>query len=504
MNSQSTSIAPVPVTTRLLRGERPYLVLAGLVTLVTVVLAIRQPFSADLGVHAATVERLRESITHPGNPLVDADTPSPYYSPYPLALALLARATGLSAPATLAIAGPLVVVLLLWGLRAFVRTLTDRALAPVLALVFVLVLWGVKPRVWSGFFALWALPFLNAFPSTLALGLTLLLWAGLSRTLDGPVAWYRYLGLGLLGALVALVHPFTVVMAGLGAAALVAVRARRLPRPAWLWLGAAAIDVALCLAVWPYYSFLELLSSSKELDAIHRALYDRPWLYYGLIVVALPALWRRWRRERLDPLVLLFVSSAVLVALGWVTGRYALGRVWPAVLLSGQLAVAVELAGPLSRTAVRRWVPVTALACVIGAAVQSSNLLYVAPPSLLTHRVHQVAHLYVGWPSYSWLATYTRPREVLLTDEYFASRTVGAYGLYTVSGAWPDPFLKDNAQRRADLATLMDPRTDLATRDALLARYHVRWILQTPGRWAPVDGRTKVATGPRGEGLYRV
>src|SRR5262249_6563462 len=156
-----------------------------------------------------------------------------YYSPYPLLLALLARLTGLSSVTMLAIAGPVVVVLLLLGLRAFVRTLSvdrlpagpaqvpahDNRLAPALALVFVLVLWGLKPRVWSGFFSLWALPFLMAFPSTLALALTLWLWAGLSRTLDGPVRWLRYLGLGLLAGLVVLVHPFTLVMAGLGAAA---------------------------------------------------------------------------------------------------------------------------------------------------------------------------------------------------------------------------------------------------------------------------------------------
>jgi hypothetical protein len=509
MSSQTTPAAAEPAVSGTsplsgLRGQRLYPVLAGLVTIVAVVLAVRQPWSADFGVHAATVERLRESLTHPGNPLVDVDGPSPYYSPYPLLLGLLARVTGLSAVTMLAIAGPLIVVLLLWGLRAFVRTLSDRPLAPVLALVFVLVLWGFRPRVWSGFFSLWALPFVTAFPSTLALALTLLFWAGLSRTLDGPVRWLRYLGLGVLGALVALIHPFTMVPAVLGALGLVAVRARRLPRAAWLGLAAATVEAAGCLAVWPYYSYTALLRASAELDAIHRPLYDRPWLYYGLILVALPALWRRWRRARLDPLVLLFVGSAVLVALGWLTGRYALGRVWPAVLLSGQLALAVELAGPLSRTVARRWIPVTAIACLVGAAVQASNLLYLVPRPLLTPGIRTAAHVYLDWPTYSWLVPYTHPRDVLLTNDFHAVRVVGAYGIYTVAPAWPDPLLDDEAQRRQDLATLVRPTTDRATRAALLARYHVRWILEVPGKWAPVDGRTPVATGPDGQRLYAV
>ena len=115
---------PVPSAVWGKMRSRLYPLLAGVVTVVAVVLAVRQPWSADLGVHAATVERLRESLTAPGNPLVDVDGPSPYYSPYPLLLAVVSRLTGASAVTMLAIAGPVVVVLLLWGLRAFVRTLS--------------------------------------------------------------------------------------------------------------------------------------------------------------------------------------------------------------------------------------------------------------------------------------------------------------------------------------------------------------------------------------------
>jgi hypothetical protein len=477
----------------------PYRWLAGALVALAVGLAVRQPWSGDLGVHAATVERLRLSLTHPGNPLVDADTPSPYYSPYTVALAVIARLTGLAPVTVLWIAGPVVVAVLLWGLHAFVRRLSDRPLAPTLALVFVLLLWGVKNRVWSGFVSLWALPLVMAFPSTLALGLTLLLWAGLARALDGPVGWSRCLGLGVLGAAVALVHPFTALTATLGVLALVAPRIRGRPLVGWLPLGVAAVEAAVLVALWPYWSFLALLRASGELDAIHRSLYDRPWLYYGLAAVALPALWLRWRRDRLDPLVLLFVSAAVVVAIGGLTGRYALGRAWPAVLLSAQVALAVELSGPVPRAVRRVWVPVTVLACAAGLAVQAGNLLYLAPSSVLTPQVRRAAHMYVAWPDYSWLSRYVRPGDVVLTpDDYFAIRTVPAYGGRTVTPAWPDPFLPDEAQRDRDLAAMRDPATDPLRRDALLARYHVRWVLNVSG----VATGPLVATGPQGQRLY--
>ena len=82
--------------------------------------------------------------------------------------------------------------------------------------------------------------------------------------------------------------------------------------------------------------------TSQPIDEPIRVVHRRSveWLPY---LLSLPALWARWRRDRLDPLVLLFAGAAVLVALGWVTGRYALGRLWPAVALAGQLALAVEV-----------------------------------------------------------------------------------------------------------------------------------------------------------------
>jgi alpha-1,6-mannosyltransferase len=149
------------------------------------------------------------------------------------------------------------------------------------------------------------------------------------------------------------------------------------------------------------------------------------------------------------------------------------------------------------------WVPATALACLAGLAVQAGNLLYLAPHSVLTPGVRRAAHMYVDWPDYSWLSRYMRAGDVVLTpDDYFAIRTVPAYGGRTVAPAWPDPFLPDEAQRDRDLVRMRDPATDATTRSGLLARYHVRWVLEVPGRPSIEDGQTPVATGPQGQRLY--
>ena len=111
--------------------------------------------------------------------------------------------------------------------------------------------------------------------------------------------------------------------------------------------------------------------------------------------------------------------------------------------------------------------------------------------------------MYVAWPDYSWLNRYVRPGEVVLAPEdYYAVRTVPAFGARTVAPAWPDPFLPDEARRWADVAALWNPATDPATRAELLARYHVRWVLAERG--ASFAGGRPVAVGPRGERLYAV
>jgi hypothetical protein len=496
----STATEPAPAAPAVrARAVDPYWIAGTVLVALSVAFALRHPLSGDMGMHVATVERLRENLTRPGNPLVEADAPSAYYSPYTVLLALAARAFGLSAQTVLAAAGPVNIALLVVGVRGFVRTLSTHRYAPLLALSFLLLLWGPHPRVWSGFFGLWAMPLTQAFPGTLALALTLLFWAGLVHSLDRP-AWPRFLGLGLLAAVIALTHQFTFVTAALGALALVVSRFRALSRAAWLGLAlAGAVWLAVLLA-WPYYSFFALFGVTG-LDDINKFVYWSPWAYYGLAAVGLPALWLRLRRHRLDPLVLLFLGAAVLVAAGGVTHRYSLGRSWPAVLLAVQLALAVELPGLPAGTLRRIWYPVTALACAVGLATQGGHLTYALPKAWVPHALVRFDDT---WPDYSWVTRYVHPGEVLVTSDYYALRTVPAYGIRTIPPAWPDPFLPDQKLRWHELAVIHDLRVDASVREALLRKYHAHWILEIPGSWAISGGQQPVAVGPAGQRLYRV
>ncbi|GDY74597.1 hypothetical protein SAV31267_040820 [Streptomyces avermitilis] len=327
-----------------------------LLVVLLLLVIVRLPWNGDLGMHAATVERLRHHLLDPGNPLVDADTPSPYYSPWTVLLGCVAKVTGLSVFVVLRLGAVVGLGLLVTGIWRYARTLSGHRFAPPLAVLCVLFLWGTQLFNWSGFLGLNSLALTVAYPSVFALGLAFHFWALLTRALKASpdAGWEVYLGLGLLWAVILLSHQFTGVVASLGA--LATVIGARVGRHVWLRLGAAAAVGVLLLVVWPYYDFFALFRVGG-LEDIHRALYRDLLARYGLALVGVVALGVRARRDPRDPLVVFFLLGAAVFALGGLTGHYSWGRVLPAALIPAQVAAAVEVAGA-SRGAVRaagRW-----------------------------------------------------------------------------------------------------------------------------------------------------
>lgn len=475
---------------------------AGAVLLLVALLllmVVRLPWSGDLGMHAAVLERLRADLAHPGNPLVDEDTPSPYDSPWTVLLALVASATGWGTFSVLRLAALVDLVLLFSGVAAFVRTFTRERTAVPLALLCLVFLYGVRLFAWSGFPGLTSLCLSLAYPSTLALGLAFHLWALLRRAVAGARGTPAFLGLGLLLAWVLLTHQFTGAVAVLGAVAML-LGARPWPaRAVWLRAGAGAALALALLACWPYYSFYALLGAGG-LDAIHRPLYAHLAVRFCLVALGAAALAARLRRDRRDPLALFFGLGLVVFAAGGVTGHQAWGRILPAVLVPAQIALALETA---RRTVL---LPLTAAALLVGAWTQAGALTYVLRPAAVPPVLRQASTIGL-WPSIGWAAREVPKGETVLTDDYYALRMLPAYGPYTVAPAYPDVFLRDEKRRWAATHRYFAAATSRAERLGILKEYGVRWVLQKDGGpGLPQDDPVlrRAAGGPRGLVLSEV
>ncbi|MEI5103286.1 hypothetical protein RB200_38100 [Streptomyces sp. PmtG] len=472
----------------------PFLVCGGLFWLGMALAYWRVPMCCDFGQHAAVVERLAADLRHPAHPMADLPGEgSAYYSPYAVAQALFAKATGLTGWEVVKLSGPLNLLVLLSGIGRFVRVLTPRPWAPVLALLALVLLWGTRMAWWSGYLGLMSMTGNLGYPSTFAIGLTFWVWAWAGA---GPRSPWGYAGLGLLCGAVLLIHPISSVAAVIGVVAFAA--AQRPPRPApWALTGLAALAVAV---TWPYFNPLALVGD-HSVDGIHRQLYTELPQRFWLAALGLPALFLRWRRDHRDPLVLMFVLDCAVVGYGWFSGHYTYGRILGLTLVPLQFALAVELAAP------RPWG--TRRAALAGAAALGAAVGFfqvqagaVVPRALDPVGFDQPPR----WPGYGWAAARVRPGDVVLTDGYRPTRSLPAFGANLVAPAWPDTSLAEDVRQRrlGAVRSYLAPDSTRAERAAVVRRYHVRWLLLDPAQRVPPEA-VVVAWGPRtGEVLARV
>ncbi|MBA4860317.1 hypothetical protein H1V43_02740 [Streptomyces sp. PSKA54] len=462
----------------------PYGVVSAAVLAVLLPICVKVPWRADLGQHAATIERLRVDLLHPGSTLIDLPVSSPYYSPYTVAAALAARAADTTALGILPLCALVNTVLLLTGVRAFVRTLSTSPWAPALALPALLVLWGPVLRMWAGNISLLNLALDICFPSIFVVGLTFHIWAltaravGRSVSHTSPLPRWGYAVLGLLTAVALLSHAITGAGTVLGMVALVAGRLRVLDRRTALRLVLSCSTALGAVLVWPYYNVLRLVGAN-QLDYFHNALYRGAPYWYGLALIGLPSLLLRLRRDRLDPLVLLFVLAAAGVAYGWCTGHYTWGRLISTALVPLQLALVIDLVEARNRVYRAMLAAVTAVGLTAGAWAQAGVLLHIVPerhlPTAFTQRVERRD----AWPGYEWAVRHMHPGDVVMAAAERPIRMLPAYGVYTVAPIWQDPLVPEAERRLRWSATraFFAPDTTPADRERVLRRYHADWVL---------------------------
>lgn len=473
-------------------------VAAALVVLLLLLVIVRLPWAGDLGMHAATVERLRHNLVDPGNPLVDADTPSPYYSPWMLVLGCVARVTGFSVFVVLRIGAVVGLGLLVSGVWRYVRTLSAHRAAPALAVLCLVFLWGTSLFAWSGFLGLNSLALTVSYPSVFALGLTFHFWAWLAGAVRGVAGWGVWVGLGGLWAVILLCHQFSGVVATLGALATVV--AARAGWGVWLRL-AVGLSVGVgVLWAWPYYGFFALFGAGGDLEAVHRGLYRGLVGRYWLVSVGVVALGVRWWRDRWDPLVLFFVLGVVVVGVGGVSGHYSWGRALPAVVIPAQVAAAVvvvEVRGWWRGV----WVGVLGGALVLGTWAQVGTVGYVVPRGVLPGVV--AGKYRAPWVGYHWVTPWVKYGDVVMARRGPA-RQIPAYGAYTVAPGYPDFFLPDEGRRAADVRRYFAVGTGEGVRRGIVRAYGVRWVVDRGDGSAVGGGLRVVARGPGGEVLYEV
>ncbi|MET8827376.1 hypothetical protein ABZX40_23510 [Streptomyces sp. NPDC004610] len=500
-----------------LRGGRPwrptpYLVFGLLCWLVVSLAYWRVPLCCDAGLDAAVVERLAADLTHPRHPVAALPGDgSPAHTPYTVVQGALARVTGLGGWEAVRLAGPVNLAVLLTGVGRFVRMLTPRPWAPVLALAALTLLWGTEAGPTGVSLALLPLTAGLGDPSVCALGLTLWAWA-LTGTRARDTGRVRFVGpsglpsplgyaaLGVLYGLIALIDPLVGVGAGAGAVALIGCgRLRALPR--WGW---AAATMAAVLWTWPYYDvftagFAHATGDRSVLSPSTGSLGGACW---AALLAGIPALWLRARRGSWrDPLLLMALPGLTVVAYGLLGAGSVDGALLALALVPPQCALAVELAAPRPWPAWRRGLGAVAAggACAGLLGVQGAAVL---PGSFDRTGSDRSA----SGMSYAWAAQHIERGDVVLAEGRDTVHGLAGYGVNTVAPVVPDPALDESARndRLAAVRTYLSPGSTAAERAAVVRRYHVRWILLTRRRTLPTGAVVVTWSERTGEVLARV
>jgi hypothetical protein len=225
--------------------------------------AVTYEGGSDYWEHSATVHALMLNPWHPGNPYLVSTAPSSRFGPQFLLVALVARAFHLDAIAAMALAAIANTLLFLCAIRIFFKTYFQHPLAQLYGLLVMFFGW------WQGFhysnvYALNVFFTVACFPSTTALGLSLLGFALAVRLLRAELVRPR-LGLVLLAlwaAAVFIVHPLTAMLA-LSGVGLLAVAEPKAPLRLRAELLSAVVAGLVLSRFWPYFSPWEVLRGGQ-------------------------------------------------------------------------------------------------------------------------------------------------------------------------------------------------------------------------------------------------
>lgn len=225
---------------------------------------------ADYWEHSATLRELLERTWHPGNPHLVSTASSPRFVPPFIVAALIAKACGFDALGAMGVASCLNMLLLFSGIFLFFRSYFRDARASLYGLIVMFASW-YDGWHFSNVYQLKVFFSTVSYPSTAALGLSLLGFTLVLRALRGPGRLGLLIATSVCWAVVMVTHPLT-AMLGFSGAMLLA-----LTEPSVPWKLRARVATAILLGgllslFWPYFSVSEVLrgGSHEQISTIAR------------------------------------------------------------------------------------------------------------------------------------------------------------------------------------------------------------------------------------------
>ena len=438
----------------------------------------------DFWEHSAVVQAIITDPSAPKHPFFVLDAAHAFLSPYTLIVSQVAQIVNTSSIEALLLIGVLNFLLLLFGLRYFcpVATKEDSWLSASYAIVLILLLWGSNPWGYSGFLHYSQIADVLPYPSTFALGLTLVSLRLYQQGLAGERAWLT-LVVYFFYWLVLLTHPLTAIYFTCALAGQILCAPKK-QRDLVVLQTSLGLLAALYLATqWPYFSIIDLLRGAGDVyHPENRSMYvdviSRTWP----TLMALPLATWAFKDKKGQAILLTILMLFGVYVYGGLTEKYSFGRVISIIMILLQILIAVGVAR--LELGVTRKLP--AFKVIIPLAL-FSTLIYFSFPwlqSTATRALTVVNSIRLGRPISSQISY----KDLLFLKEYINDNSVVFSDLETswivpsirgkvVGALHPQAFVADQKIRFNDVNLFFDANTSTAQRLALTKKYHSDFLL---------------------------
>jgi hypothetical protein len=444
----------------------------------------------DFWEHSAVVNEFMARPFDPKHPQLKVEATHAFLNPYGLSVAAMALLFKTDAITALASFGIVNFVVLSLGLRGFIATLDPHNQNGITfyALILALLLWGQEAWLFSGFYNIKILNGVLPYPSTLALGLSLICLTlhfkllQLTRThaqQSNHSIVFTSVAIALIAAIVLLIHPLTALFLWVGLASQIAAHQ---PKQILKWLHlaliiASSIIIATC---WPYFSIMQLmLGAGAAYHPSNASMYLNVLQGIWPILVCLPLILWQANLTRNRGLLLTMLGMLVLYGLGYYSSQYSFGRGITFVLLFANILIAqtlIKVEGWSFLRSQHTLKIATALAlcvtCSLWAYQSKDRILTVANSLYLGRTVSSE----ISYKHLNFLKKYVARDETVLTD------IDSSWLLPTLSGkaiatAHPLAFVSDWYQRKIDLLDFFAANTSQEKRRAIAKQYQPQYLL---------------------------
>ena len=442
-----------------------YLFVASLLFLFEAVKINEGVWTGDFWSHAAVVKELTVNLSLPSHPILDSSVPHAFFSPYSVLVATVARVFDLGAIEALSLFAYLNLLFLLTCFFFFIKKVVrdHHQLTASISLVLVLFLWGQHPPNYSGFFHFYTLHYVLPYPSTFAMGVSLLVLCLLTKEHPGPL---RLILVTLLSAVVFISHPTTAVFLFIAMAALWFVFYRKHVKALILTLSIIVLSVLLSL-FWPYYKITDLYTGDiSDFLADSLPLYSDVLQYTWPALLILPFAWHFRKHQTAQ---FFFVTAFLLFlvyAAGYFTKIYGVSRLLSNVMMMAQCGIGWMVVNNWQQK--RRMFSYTVAVALVLFICTFINRYRLAGTIFRAEagRYYQ---------RYQFLESMSDTTLILADME--ANLVIPAYGPKVIASKHPVYWINDMHARREDVIFFFSNEPDINGRESILQQYRPQYIL---------------------------